>query len=518
MQIWKRILMLAEPLLLTFCLAACSNSQTSTPGVATPENSNANAIVGNNNNTPTVANNATSSNPADSLPRIVFILDASGSMLGRVGQEEKMAVARRVLKDSIAKLPDNAEVGLIAYGHRRKNDCADIEVLSELKAIDKVAVSGQIDALMPSGMTPITNSLQKAFEVVRSKQGTAPVTVVLLSDGLETCNGDPCKLASDARKSGLNFVLHVIGFDVGQISVAQLECVAQAGNGLYLGAQNADELSAALAGAVAPQVIPDSRLSVKAIADGKLTDVVVNVRRTGSSEEVTGGRTYTAPDTNPRIMPVPSGTYDVTVTAVNLSGAPSIKFESVKIDAGQSVEKTADFSAGELAVEVVRNGKPSDAVVQVYALGKSEVVAAGRTSVNSNPFMFRLLPGKYEVVVKSTEIAGGPGLRLTDITVEGAKQIRRTADFSTGTLRIGATSGGQLVDAVVSVTNLATNKDEVAARTYATANTNPRTFELLPGRYRVRLNPVKPAGLRPQETNIEIKPGETVERTIDFSK
>lgn len=107
-------------------------------------------------------------------------------------------------------------------------------------------------------------------------------------------------------------------------------------------------------------------------------------------------------------------------------------------------------------------------------------------------------------------------MKLTDINIEGAAKLKRTADFSTGTLRIGASKGSELVDAVVVVTNLATNKDESSLRTYQTANTNPRTFELLPGRYRVRLTPVKPAGLRPQDIEIEIKPGESVQRTVSF--
>jgi Ca-activated chloride channel family protein len=438
-------------------------------------------------------------------------------MLGRLGQEEKMAVARRVLKESITRLPDTAEVGLIAYGHRKKSDCADIEVLSQLKAIDKPALQGQIDALKPSGMTPITNSLQQAFDIVRSQQAGGPITVVLVSDGLETCQGDPCKLAADAKKAGLNFVLHVIGFDVSKMTVAQLECVAQAGGGQYFGAQNAEELSAALTGTVAPPVLPDSRLSVKAIADGKLTDVVVIVNRAGTSASVGGGRTYEAAETNPRVLPLAAGDYDVVVTAVKLSGAPAIRFDGVKLTAGQTVEKVADFSAGELSVEVIRNGKPSDAVIQVFPVGKNEAIANGRTS-STNPFTFRLLPGKYEALVKSNEIAGGPSVKLTDINIEGAGQLKRTADFSTGTLRIGATRGSELVDAVVVVTNLSTNKDESSLRTYATANTNPRTFELLPGRYRVRLTPVKPAGLRPQDLEIEIRPGESVQRAVDFAR
>lgn len=510
------LLALLATSLLLGSVMACSSEKTDA-GSTSANNANVTASA-NANASPAASSNSALPAPSTSEPRVIFILDASGSMLGRVGKEEKMAAARRVLKDSITKLPDNAQVGLIAYGHRRKNDCADIEILSELKALDKGALSTTIDAIKPSGMTPITNSLQRAFEVVKAQQGASAVTVVLVSDGLETCNGDPCKLARDAKQAGLNFVLHVIGFDVGKISVAQLECVAQAGNGLYIGAQNADELATALSGAVTSTALPDSRLSIKAIADGKLTDVIVSVRRVGSTEEVTGGRTYDATETNPRVLPLPAGDYDVTVTAINLSGAPSIRFEAVKVPGGQTVERTADFSAGELAVEVVRNGRPSDAVVQVYASGKAEVVASGRTSASNNPFKFRLLPGSYEVAVKSTEISGGPELRLTNVVVEGAKQAKQTADFSTGSLRVGAVNNGTLVDAVVSVTNLTTRKDEATLRTYATSNTNPRTFELLPGRYRVKLTAVKPAGLRPQEIEIEISAGRTVERTVDFAK
>jgi Ca-activated chloride channel homolog len=511
--------MLPRKLTLIFGIAVLLLS--SLPACSKPQEISANSNV--NENTATTA--ASSSSPTASVTqtptptrsRVVFILDASGSMQGRVGQEEKMVVARRVLKESIAKLPDEGDVGLIAYGHRRKNDCADIEVLSQLKSIDKPALQAQIDALKPSGMTPITNSLQQAFDIVRSQQAGGPITVVLVSDGLETCQGDPCKLAADAKKAGLNFVLHVIGFDVGKMTVAQLECVAQAGGGQYFGAQNAAELSAALMGTVTPPVLPDSRLSVKAIADGKLTDVVVIVNRAGTSESVGGGRTYEAAETNPRVLPLAAGDYDVVVTAVNLSGAPKINFNAVKLVAGQTVEKVADFSAGELSVEVVRNGKPSDAVIQVFPVGKTEAVANGRSS-GTNPFIFRLLPGRYEVVVKSNEIAGGPSVTLTDINIEGAGQLKRTADFSTGTLRIGATRGSELVDAVVMVTNISTNKVESSLRTYQTANTNPRTFELLPGRYRIRLTPVKPAGLRPQDLEIEIKPGESVQRTVDFAR
>lgn len=519
MQLWKRMLTLSAPALLTFCLAACSNSQTTASGVTAVDNSNANAVANGTNTAPTAGGDVTATSPAESLPRIIFILDASGSMLGKVGSEEKMAAARRVLKDSIGKLPDAAHVGLIAYGHRSASDCNDIETLTSLGPLDRAALGGQIDALKPKGKTPITNSLQKAFDVVRAEAAGGPVAVVLVTDGLETCAGDPCRLTREARAAGLKFTMHVIGFDVGKVSVAQLECVAQAGDGLYLGAQNADELAAALAGAVTPKEIPAGRLAIGAVLDGKLTDVVVKVYKAGTKEEITNGRTYESAETNPRVLPLAAGNYDVEAQAIKLADKPLRRFANVKVVDGETATRTANFGSGELAIGVTRNGKLSDASIIVYVSGTTQQVASSRSYIAaaSNPRVFRIEPGKYDVLLKSIEISGDPTVRLTDVVVDGGEQVKRTHDFSSGTLRIGAVNGGQLVDALVNVVG-SENKSEASGRTYTSVNSNPKAFELVPGRYRVRVSPVKPAGLRPQEIDIEIKPGETVERTVDFSK
>jgi Ca-activated chloride channel family protein len=518
MRKWKRMLTLSAAALLTFCLAACSKSQTTASGVTNPENPNTNAIASGNTNAPTGSSIATAPHPPESAPRIIFILDASGSMLGKVGNEEKMAAARRVLKDSIGKLPDAAHVGLIAYGHRSASDCNDIETLSPLGPLDRTALAGQIDALKPRGKTPITNSLQKAFDVVRAQAAGGPVSVVLVTDGLETCAGDPCRLTRDARTAGLKFTMHVIGFDVGKVGVSQLECVAQAGDGLYLGAQNADELAMALAGAVTPKEIPAGRLAVGAVLDGKLTDVVVKVYRAGTKEEITNGRTYEAAETNPRVLPLAAGTYDIEAQAIKLADAPTRRFQNVKVVDGETVTRTANFGSGELAIGVTRNGKLSDAAIVVYVAGTSQEVASSRsyTAASSNPRVFRIEPGKYDVLLKSIEISGDPTVRLTDVVVDGGRQVKRTHDFSSGTLRIGAVRGGQLIDALVNVVG-AENKSAASGRTYTNASSNPKAFELVPGRYRVRVSPIKPAGSRPQEIDIEIKPGQTVERTVDFS-
>lgn len=418
---------LSIPTILFVCLVACSASGGKPAADAPPRVADAANVA----QAPAPAKGVEQKPAAESAGplRVLYVLDASGSMRGKVGSEEKMTAARRVLKESLNKLPDAAEVGLIAYGHRSESDCNDIEVIAPLAALDRAALAQKIDALTPKGKTPITNALQRAFDVVRAQTGERPITIVLVSDGLETCNGDPCALTRGAKAAGLKFVTHVIGFDVGQVSVAQLECVAQAGGGRYFGAQDAGELAVALAGAVAPAEVYDSRLSVKTVVDGKLADAVVTIRQAGTAVDVTSGRTYIAADTNPRVLPLPAGTYDVTVSAVDLAGKPSQRLDGVKVNAGETVEKVFDFSSG--------------------------------------------------------------------------------------TLRIGAKRGSELIDATVIVKNLSTGK-EVGLRTYASAQTNPRTFELLPGRYSVRVIAVRPPGLGPQEFTVEVKAGETIERTINF--
>ena len=71
-----------------------------------------------------------------SAPNVVFILDASGSMWGQIEGENKIVIARRVLRELVGELPGDAEVGLVAYGHRREGDCEDIETLVPLSRID----------------------------------------------------------------------------------------------------------------------------------------------------------------------------------------------------------------------------------------------------------------------------------------------------------------------------------------------------------------------------------------------
>ena len=130
---------------------------------------------------------------------LLLILDASGSMWGRNGGEEKIVIARRVLKDLASRLPDGSEVGLIAYGHRREADCADSETIVSVGPLDRVELASRVEKLNPKGKTPVTQSIEQAIAAVQGRRD--PATIVLLSDGIETCSGDPCAAVSAAQKT-----------------------------------------------------------------------------------------------------------------------------------------------------------------------------------------------------------------------------------------------------------------------------------------------------------------------------
>ena len=190
-------------------------------------------------------------------PRTILVLDGSGSMWGQIEGEPKIVLARRAVADLLATLPDDMELGLTAYGHRVKGDCADIETLVPVGAATKAQVQAAVDAIKPKGKTPLSDAVRAAAEAL--KYGEEAATVILVSDGKETCDADPCAVGRALEETGVAFTAHVIGFDVSaEEDRAQLQCLAENTGGTFLSASDAGELSAALQQvAVAPPPPPE---------------------------------------------------------------------------------------------------------------------------------------------------------------------------------------------------------------------------------------------------------------------
>src|SRR5262249_42864733 len=152
----------------------------------------------------------------------------------------------------VEKLPDTTKVALRTYGHRRTQDCNDVELVTPLGQLDRAALTARINSInpAPNSRTPIALSLQQVIEDLKDAQGEK--RVVLVSDGDETCGGDPAQIAAQLHASNSSVRISVIGFNVGPADWrARLSAIAQGGGGSYFDAANATQLIDALQRAVA---------------------------------------------------------------------------------------------------------------------------------------------------------------------------------------------------------------------------------------------------------------------------
>jgi Ca-activated chloride channel homolog len=447
---------------------------------------------------------------------VLFIFDASGSMWGKIGATAKIQIAKETMGRLSDKISASSRVGLIAYGHRSASDCNDIETLVPMGPFDKTKFNNTIKALNPKGKTPIALSINQALALIRGVSN--PVTIILVSDGLETCEGNACEIVKNARASGIKITMHVVGFGIAEKDLAPLECIAQAGGGQYFPANNAGELAAALEQTVKEAPVGDAWVSVKTTLEGKLKDASVRVFKKGQAKETISGRTYESKETNPRVMQLPAGVYEIEIMPVAITGHPGIKFSDVEIKAHDTLFKNVEFEQGVVEVLVTRNGALSDALIQVFAAGTNKMIASNRSynKPEQNPAKLKIPPGMYDIVFSSVEISGRPEIKVLKKELGSSGNLKFTHNFESGELRIGAKNDQGLVDATINIIDTKTGKSVGAGRTYQDAKNNPKAFILQPGQYKVELKSVKPAGLGTKSVTVEVTAKGSLEKIVEW--
>jgi len=187
--------------------------------------------------------------PAMAAERAIIVLDGSGSMWAQIDGTARITIARETLDGVLATLPEDLELGFMTYGHREKGNCGDIELLVPPAPGTAEAISTAAAGINPTGMTPISDAVRLAAEELRYTEERA--TVILITDGLETCEVDPCELGSELEAAGIDFTTHVVGFGLSDEEGQQVACLAENTGGRYLPAGDADALTAALTQTVA---------------------------------------------------------------------------------------------------------------------------------------------------------------------------------------------------------------------------------------------------------------------------
>ncbi|MEO8520238.1 MAG: discoidin domain-containing protein [Acidobacteriota bacterium] len=186
--------------------------------------------------------------PSKAKKNIEIILDLSGSMKLPLGRSTRIATARKVLRDVLARLPDDFNVGLRVYGHRygptQPQTCTDSELVVPIARLDRERLLKVIDSTQPRGETPLVYSvLQTAADLKAAGGGS----VILITDGEESCHGDPAAAARQLQASGVSLELQILGFTLnGRRVQQQLSQFAEATGGHYYSAQDGASLGRAL--------------------------------------------------------------------------------------------------------------------------------------------------------------------------------------------------------------------------------------------------------------------------------
>lgn len=186
-----------------------------------------------------------------------LIVDSSGSMAAATDTGElRIDAAKRVLTQVISEIPnvEGVNVGFRVYGHRGNNtdagrpeSCLSSDLVVPMQGVNTPALIEQVNALQPVGWTPLGYSLQQAAnDFTQPASENVVNAIVMVTDGLETCDADPVAIAGQLKNSPAGITTHVIGFGTTPEEQAILQGIADAGGGQLLSAANASELSSAL--------------------------------------------------------------------------------------------------------------------------------------------------------------------------------------------------------------------------------------------------------------------------------
>ena len=296
----------------------------------------------------------------DALPRAVLIIDGSGSMWGRIDNREKIVIAREQLAERIKLLKAKADLGVMSYGHRRRRDCRDIEMIVPIGPVDPGTYGETIKRLLPRGKTPVASALNMAAQAINSTKGKKGQKshIILVADGLENCRLDPCTTAASLASDNPRLTIDVIGFGISQSEAEQLQCISRATSGRFHKADNSVQLAAAIELAFAaigptkspvtkakkskPKIAPGLYLSAGLAKDGAIIDRDIGWRiyRAGESSKTSATPLHRKTSATP-VLRLPKGKYHVEVRH-----GPLIAEQDVTIEGDAATKTRLSFNRG----------------------------------------------------------------------------------------------------------------------------------------------------------------------------
>jgi Ca-activated chloride channel family protein len=419
--------------------------------------------------------------------RILFVLDGSGSMNAQwAGDQSRMHAAKKILAKLVDSLRINptVELALRVYGHRysrQSNNCNDSQLEVPFGINNHDAIINEIKDITPRGVTPITYSLLQAAKDFPAQAGYRNI-LILITDGVESCGGDPCEASIALQKQGVFLRPFIIG--LGVPGGKALDCV-----GKFIDSENANSFNKILNESI-ETTFAKTTVSVALLnGDNKPVESNINISFLNS---MTGTAAYEFvhyldPSGKPDSVQIdPVLSYDIVVNTL-----PPVIRKNVNILNGKHNVLVIPAPQGTLVVKPEGNGNPFTAVVRQS--GKGEIL----NQQNSNQ-PYRYLQGQYEVETLTLP------RRIFPISLEAGKKITITLP-SAGAVNINTLAVGY--GSVFEILETGESKwvctlDETTSRHF---------LNLLPGHYKIAFRARRSTGSKYTAIkNFEVKAGQTL--------
>ena len=401
------------------------------------------------------------------VTRILFLFDASQSMYARWETNTKYEIASKLLCDLVDSLQqfDHLQLALRVYGHTKKyppQDCDDTRLEVPFGTQNGFRIIKRLKEISPSGTTPIARSLDECQKDFPKEQGRN--IIILITDGIEECNGDPCAVSLQLQKKGIALKPFVIGLGVNKDFLKQFECV-----GNYFDAANETSFKNIL-GVVITQALNNTTAQVNLLdISGKPTETNVNMtfydRFTGAIRynfvHTLNGMGF--PDT---LQIDPLGNYRLVVHTI-----PSVLKDSITLTPGKHTIIGVSTPQGDLNLKV-------DAINDYRKFNCIVRKAGDMTTINIQEFNSaeRYLIGKYDL-----EILTLPRIYLTDVEIGQSK---------TTTIQIPTPGLATLISNSTGFGSVYLEKDNKLDLIYTLSqNSVKENLVLQPGSYRVLFRP-----------------------------
>jgi Ca-activated chloride channel homolog len=324
--------------------------------------------------------------------RILFIFDASQSMLGIWESDRKINIAMKVLNhiiDSLEQL-DNVQMALRAYGHQSPvppQDCNDSRLEVPFGKNNASKIRQELSFLRPKGTTPIANSLRLGGNDFPPDCGDCRNIIILITDGIEACDGDACEVSQELQKKGIVLKPFIIGIGIDEGFRNTFDCI-----GHYYNAANEEKFSEIM-DLVISQALNATTAQVN-LLDIKGNPTETNVNMTfydKNSGKVMYNYVHTL---NNRGLPDTIILDHLVTYRMRVHTLPPVDLDEFKVLPGKHTVIAADCPQGTLLVDVEGNHLYRD--LQFIVRKSGDMNTLNMQSINKPE---KYLVGKYDLEI-----------------------------------------------------------------------------------------------------------------------